>query len=234
MLTLTAHQTGYIPWLGFFHKVALADVYVHFDQVQYTPKDFINRNKIKTSNGSCWLTVPVLKKGHREKNIAEIEINNTEKWREKHWKTIYANYKRAPYFNRYAQFLNDLYHTNWQRLTELNFYVLIWLLKELDIKTKVVRAGDYNFEGSKSDLVLNMCKQLGANTYIFGSQGINYADINSFEMAKIKPVFQDYQHPVYNQLCGDFVPYMSVLDLLFNEGPNSLDIIMSGNIQKCK
>jgi hypothetical protein len=231
-MILVAHQPCFCQWLGFFHKLNLADKYINFDQVQYCPKDWINRNRIKTENGFLWLTVPVLTNGHREKIIAEMEINNNTRWREKHWKTIYLAYKKARYFYEYADFFEDLYKRDWCYLIDLNEHLLKWFVKTLGIKTELDDAVNYNFQGTKSNLVLDMCKTLKSDLYIFGGEGSNYAEIEPFKEANIKTYFQKYNHPKYTQLHGEFVSHMSILDLIFNEGPDSLEIIMGGNITK--
>ena len=231
-MILTAHQPVYLPWLGLFHKIALSDTFCIFDDVQYLKRDWNNRNQMKTHNGVLWLTVPVLTEGHREKPIREIRINNTIDWRKKHWNTILLAYKKAPYFEKYADFFESLYKKEWEKLVELNDFVLVYLLKELGIQVSIRRASDEQFTGIKSDLVLDMCKKLGADAYIFGSLGKDYAEVDKFDKLKIKVHFQDYLHPEYPQLCGKFVPHMSVIDLLFNCGNNSLDILMSGNVRK--
>ena len=231
-MILTAHQPVYLPWLGLFHKIALADKFVFFDQVQYVPKDWISRNQIKTQNGPVMLTVPVLRKGYLNKKIAEIEVNNDVPWARKHWKTILLSYGKSQYFKQYVDFFEDIYSRKWDLLADLNLYMLKWFLQTLGINVPVERAGEYNFEGSKSALVLDMCLKLGAEIYIFGALGRDYVDVDAFLKAGVQPIFQSYRHPVYKQLHGDFLPYMSIIDLLFNEGPNSLDILMSGNINK--
>lgn len=231
-MILTAHQPVYLPWLGLFHKIALADALCYFDNVQYQIKDFNGRNKIKTANGPVWLTVPVKAKGYRDKKIQEIEIDNSQDWKNKHFKSIYINYKKAPFFENYADFFEDVYKRDWKHLSELNEYMLKWFLKELDIKVEYSKASEQNFEGYKSDLVLDMCKKLKANLYIFGALGKDYADKEKFEKAGVKLYFQDYVHPAYPQLHGEFAPYMSVIDLLFNCGPESKKVLMSGNITK--
>ncbi|MBI3553508.1 MAG: WbqC family protein [Elusimicrobia bacterium] len=231
-MILTAHQPTYLPWLGLFHKIALSDKYVLFDQVQYVPKDWISRNDIKTPNGPLTLTVPVLTTGHRDKTIAQIEIHNELPWARKHWKSIQANYRQAPYFKQYADFFEQTYSRPWTLLADLDLCMLEWFLKALGIKTEVVRAGAYEFKGAKSELVIDMCVQLKAKVYIFGTLGKDYADVEAFKRAGVVPIFQDYRHPVYRQLHGGFRPYMSVIDLLFNEGPRSLEILMSGNLDR--
>ncbi|MFA5305901.1 MAG: WbqC family protein [Candidatus Babeliales bacterium] len=233
MKILTAHQTAYLPWMGLIHKISLADKYVFFDCVQMSNDDYERRNRIKTANGEIWLTIPLKSKGYREKKLFELEIDNSQRWRDKHRKSIYYAYKKAPYFDEYESFFNELFQREWQYLCELNEYFLKWVLDLLKINVEYCRASDLNFEGQKSDLVLDMCKKLGADVYIFGSQGEGYADKEAFERAGIKLYFQNYNHPVYPQLWGEFVPYMSIIDLLFNvDAEKSKQIIMSGNISK--
>lgn len=232
ILILTAHQPVYIPWLGLFHKIALSDLFISFDQVQYQPKDWNNRNRIKTQQGPIWLSVPVLRKGYLDKTISDIEINNAEPWGRKHWRSIKLSYAKAPYFIKYADFFEDTYNSKWDSLVDLNTYMLKWFIDVLKIGVPVHSAGEWKFEGEKSGLVLDMCKQVKADHYIFGALGKEYADRESFKNANIGIYFQDYHHPIYPQLHGDFVPYLSVIDLIFNCGDESLDIIMSGNIQR--
>lgn len=231
-MILTAHQPVYLPWLGLFHKIALADAFCYFDNVQYQIKDFNGRNKIKTINGPIWLTVPVKSKGYRDKKINDIEIDNSQDWSKKHWKTIFLNYKKAPFFENYADFFEDVYKRDWKYLSELNEYMLKWFLGQLDIKVEYSKASELHFEGYKSDFVLDMCKKLKADLYIFGALGKDYANSEKFEKAGVKLYFQDYKHPVYPQLHDKFEPYMSVIDLLFNCGSESKNILMEGNIKK--
>lgn len=231
-MILTAHQPVYLPWLGLFHKIALADKFVFFNEVQYLPKDWMNRNKIKTPVGEIWLTVPVLRKGYLDMNTSEIEINNDTDWKRKHLKSILINYKKAPYFENYFNFFEETYSKDWHYLADLNEYMLKWFLKQLGISIDFVKASDFKFQGTKSDLVLDMCKQMGSDLYIFGSLGKEYAKVEDFKEHGVRIIFQEYKHPVYPQMHGNFIPNLSVIDLLFNCGPNSLDIIMSNNMTK--
>ena len=231
-MILTAHQPVYLPWLGLFHKIALAETFVYFDQVQYLPKDWMNRNKIRTKDGSIWLTVPVLRKGYRDLKTSEIEINNSTNWQKKHLRSISLNYKKSPYFENYIPFFEDVYSRKWEFLGDLNEYMLKWFLDELGIKVNFLNAKNFKFEGEKSSLILNMCKKLDASTYIFGTLGKDYANVHEFEKNNVKLIFQDYNHPKYSQLYSEFVSHLSVIDLLFNHGPKSLEIILSNNISQ--
>ena len=236
-MVLTAHQACYLPWLGLFHKIALADKFILWDDVQYQPKDFNNRNKIKFPDGPKWLTVPVLRKGYLDKKYWEIEIDNTVGWGRKHWKSIEQCYRKAPYFERYHEALKFIYAQEWKHLWLLNGALLSLFCGQLGIPLPTEGPNRFRMlsalhcEGTKSELVLNVCKKVGATKYIFGSQGRDYADVKAFEREGIEVIFQDYQHPNYAQRFGKFEPYMAIIDLLFNEGPNSLEILMNGNVR---
>jgi hypothetical protein len=211
----------------------LCDTFCLFNDCQMSGDQWENRNRIKGPNGEFWLTVPLKSKGYRNKKLNELEIDNSQRWRDKHRKSIIGAYQKAKYFQEYEPFFNEFYAMDFEYLCELNEYFLRWLLATLNINVDIVRASDYHFTGQKSDLVLDMCRQLDADMYIFGSQGANYADVRAFERAGIKLYFQEYIHPVYPQLWGEFAPYMSVVDLLMNVGAKQTkEIIMSGNISK--
>lgn len=229
-MILTAHQPVYLPWLGLFHKIVLADMFCIFDIAQYQTKDFNNRNKIKTNAGPIWLSVPVESKNHFEKKICDIRIVH-DGWNRKHLKSIQLAYQKAPFYKDYIEPIARMLETRYEFLTDLNTDILRFSLDALGIDVPIVKASDYDFAGYKSDLVLDMCSKLKASHYIFGAQGRNYADVSSFERNGIGVTFQDYQHPRYRQLHGEFEPYMSLIDLLFNEGPQSREILMSGNLE---
>jgi hypothetical protein len=229
-MILTAHQPVYLPWLGLFNKIAQADDFVSFNQVQYQPKSYNSRNKIKLNGKAHYLTVPVFRKNFLNKTISEIEINNTTRWNVKHLGTIKQAYNKTPYYSRYIDFFEDTYNQEWNMLTELNEYMLLWFLDVLGIKVNYHNAKDWNFQGNKSELVLDMCNQLGAKDYIFGSQGMGYADVSSFKKCNVNVSFQDYSHPIYPQFGNEFIPYLSIIDLLFNCGDDSLSYIMGRSI----
>lgn len=228
-MILTAHQPVYLPWLGLFHKIALAELFCIFDIAQYQTKDYNNRNKIKTNAGPIWLSVPVESRDHFEKKICDIRIVQNG-WNRKHLKSIQLAYQKAPYYKDYIDPLEKILGTRYEFLTDLNTEILQFSLAALGIEVPVVKASDHAFSGYKSDLVLDMCVKLKADDYIFGAQGKNYADVASFEKQNIAVSFQDYVHPRYPQLHGEFEAYMSVIDLLFNTGPEAFSVLMSGNI----
>lgn len=231
-MVLTAHQPLYLPWLGLFHKVAISDAFCLFDATQYDDNDFQNRNRIKGPNGPMWLTVPVKAKDHHHLKITEIEILEQEVWRRKHWKSLVWAYGKAPHFSRYAGFFEETYRRAWSSLVELDIHLLEFLFGALGLPKVFKRTSQLSCGGAKSEAVLSMCRAMGAATYLFGAKGREYADRTVFEAAGIGVAFQDYHHPVYPQQFGPFVPNLSVVDLLFNCGPDSLEILMSGNVKR--
>lgn len=231
-MILTIHQPAYLPWLGLIHKIAISDTYVYLDIVQFEKNGNTNRNKIKMSNGPSWLTVPVFLGGHTKNTIKDIEIDNTQNWQNKHWNSLYTNYNKAPFFYKYSDFLENTYKQKWRYIAELDEYMLKWILQELNITTAFYKASDLNFEGHKSDLIFDICEKTNADVYISGMFGKDYLDKEKFTKKNIKIYFQDYKHPVYPQLYRDFLPYMSLLDLMFNCGDDSLNMLMKGNVTK--
>jgi WbqC-like protein family len=230
-MILTAHQPVYLPWLGLFHKIAIADEFCIFDIAQYQTKDFNARNRIKTNTGPIWLSVPVESKNHFEKKLSDVKIINNG-WNKKHFKSIDLAYRKSPFYSDYIGAIERiLMSREYEYLADLNLATLEFGLNSLGIDVPIVTASHYEFNGSKSGLVLDMCKQLKADDYIFGSQGKDYADVQSFQNCGIRPHFQDYVHPTYPQLHGKFEPYMSIIDLLFNVGKDSYAVLMSGNIE---
>ncbi len=232
MKIITAHQSSYLPWLGFFHKIALSDVLVVLDGVQFEKNSFSNRNRVKGPQGPFWLTVPVHLKGHLSNKIKDIKINQDSTWKKDHLKSLEMNYCKAPYFDRYIGFFRSCFAKDWHNLAELIDYMLLWLLEQLDINVEIFKMSDFSFQEKKSDLVLEICRKFEADTYIFGSLGKSYAEADKFKQQGIKIHFQDYKHPEYQQLHGEFTSHLSAIDLLFNHGPKSGQILMEGNLSR--
>lgn len=229
-MRISINQPAYLPWLGYFHRIAVSDIHVVLDQVQFEKNSVTNRNKIRTATGWSWLTVPVKTKGRfGELEISKIEIDNTTKWIDKHWKSICQYYGKAPYFNQYAPVLDDIYGRTWERLTdltaEMNNYLMCDVLK---ITTPLRYGTEMHTTGKKDDLVLNICRDMGATTYLSGPFGRDYLDEKKFQQAGIQIEYHDYVHPEYRQQYQPFEPYMSALDLIMNCGEKSLEVIMSG------
>ena len=226
---LTAHQPLYMPWLGFFQKVSMSDRFCLWDDVQFDPNDFQHRNRLKNPNGTCIITVPIKSKGYREKTIRDMYIENQHNWKRVHWNTVSVSYSKSPYYDSYSDFFKKTFETTWERLIDLDVHILEYLFKELGMDVKIIIASQQEFKDTKSARIIDMCKKLNADVYIFGAMGKDYADLELFKKEGIMPYFQSYNHPVYPQLWGDFIPNLSVLDFLFNCGEKSYDILTSGN-----
>ncbi len=217
-MILSAHQPAYLPWLGYFEKIACADVFIFLDTVQFEKNSFINRNKIKTQQGPQWLTIPVKTKGHITATLQETIVDDSKPWRSKHLKSIEMNYRKAPYFNECFPKLELLLMLPATNLAELCWQQLQFWLKEFNIKTKVVRSSYLAISSKKSDLVLDLCRHFNADQYLSGIQGRDYLDESSFYTNGISVQYQDFQHPIYPQLWGDYIPYMSIIDYWMNCG----------------
>jgi len=233
---ITGHQPVYLPWLGLFHKISLADTFIFMDDVQYLTGDWNNRNKIKTPHDWMYLTVPVSVKKSRSLLLKDIRIDNSKKgtkndWQVEHWKAIIANYKRAPYFSKYSDFFYDMYiDRKWERLVDINEYQLRYFLEVFDLYAKLYKASELNFTNKKSDLVLEHCLRFNSDICVVGCHGKDYIKERDFNERGIRVYYQNYLHPQYEQLWGDFIPYMSIIDLLFNHGNASLGVVASHNI----
>lgn len=223
-MRVTIHQPEHMPWLGFFHKINMADVFVILDNVQYRKNYFQNRNKIRTAEGWSWLTVPVRYEFGQQ--IKEVSIDNSNRrWKKKYWDSIYFSYKKAPFFDRYSDSFKSLLEQQWLHICEFNIAIIIKLLKWLALRPCIIRASEMGIEGKGTALLLKICQGLGASAYISGISGKDYLNIKDFKEAGIEVVFQEFHHPVYKQLYEPFIPCMSIIDLLFNHGDKSPDII---------
>ncbi|MBF0282754.1 MAG: WbqC family protein [Zetaproteobacteria bacterium] len=226
-MILSAHQPAYLPWLGYFEKIARADVFVYLDTVQFEKNSFINRNRIKTPQGTQWLTIPIKTKGHIGSTLLETQIDDAQTWRKKHLKSIEMNYRKARYFERNFPILQQLILLPEPRLSEICWHQLQFWLREFRINTRIVRASNLPVNSKKSDLVLDLCKHLGASWYLSGALGRDYLDEDAFSDAAVDVEYQDFRHPVYPQLWGDFEPYLSIVDYWMNCG-DTLDILYEG------
>lgn len=221
------HQPNYIPWIGYFHKIMNADVFVFLDNVQYTSRAFQNRNQIRSVKESFWLTVPVR---HESKmKIKDVKIDNQTNWRRKHKDALQHTYKQSPFWDE-LDFIIDayLYHESWIDLVNLNIYIITKILDYLGIKNKgLMRASEIGiFSEDPNQRLIEIAQEVGAKTYLSGICGRNYMDLDQFDKANIQVTFQQFKHPVYKQLRGkDFIPNMSILDLLYSCGKDSKEII---------
>lgn len=212
-------QSNYIPWKGFFDSLNQAQEYIIFDEIQYTRRDWRNRNRIVTAGGIKWLTVPVSVKGKYHQSINETTVSDP-KWGIKHWNMIRANYIKAPFFNVYAPIFEELYLNNNETfLSRINERFIVAINDLLGINTKITRCEDYLVVEGKTERLVDLCKKAEATDYLTGPAAKSYLDLALFAEAGIKVHWLDYDgYPEYPQLYGDFEHRVSVLDLLFNTG----------------
>ncbi len=226
-MKITIHQPNFLPYLGFFDKCDYADVIVLYNSTQFKKNDFQNRNKIKTKHGWSWITVPV--RYNFGDKISEIKISYNTSWKEKHLFLIKENYLESKYYKKYIGEIEQIYSVCSDNLSDLNIKLIKFLFDKLKINKKIILSTELAVKSKSSEALLEICLKLNASTYVSGIDGRNYLNQEIFRNANIEVEFQEYKHPEYSQLNKDkFEPFMSVLDLLFNEGPNSLNIIKSG------
>lgn len=199
--------------------MAMCDVFVVEDDVQFERQGFRNRNRVKLVHGVIWLTVPVEHVG-KDLSINEVKIANVAepKWAERHWLTLTHNYKDAPFWKEFSGFFEEAYGKRWDLLIDLNMHLIKGVMGFLGIEKRLVMSSSLTSGGKKSELVLNQCKELGGNALFAGAGAREYLDLESFERAGMRVVFQEFEYPVYEQLHGAFVPDLSVVDYLFCTG----------------
>lgn len=214
-------QSNYIPWKGYFDLIAAVDEFIIYDDMQYTRRDWRNRNQIKTPTGLLWLTVPTKTKGRYLQAIRETEIDGVD-WQKQHWKSLEANYKKSKHYQEISDVLSPLYKKTYRTITELNTEFLRIICNLLDIKTKISYSWDYILIDGKTERLVSLCQQAGATNYISGPAAKDYIQPSLFSNAGITLEWFDYQnYPEYPQLWGAFQHGVSILDLLFNCGKDS-------------
>jgi len=221
-------QPGYLPWLGFFEQLARCDVFVLYDDVQYDKGSWRNRNRIKTPNGPQWLTVPVLLKGRHFPPVNQVRIDNHTRWAEKHLRTIRQNYHKAPFFEMYFGELEGILSRPWEKLVDLDAAVIRWLAEKLAINTPLEFSSRLGIEGDTLERLVKIVRHFGAARFYEGAAGRDYIDASVFASAGVEVVYQDYAHPAYPQIYGDFVSHLSTIDLLLNCGPRSRAVLLGG------
>ncbi len=218
-------QPGYLPWIGFFEQLNRCDIFILYDDVQYEKGSWRNRNRIKTPNGYQWLTVPVLLKGKDFPIIKDVKINSSVPWQKKHIKTIIQNYSKAQYFERYSEPLFEIIKKKWKYLIDLDIELIKFFKRQLEISIPIILSSDLGISGSNVQRLIEIVKQLQGKKIYEGEAGKNYIHPPLFEKEGITVIFQNYEHPTYNQLYGKFLSHLSIIDLIFNCGPKSLQIL---------
>lgn len=220
-------QPGYIPWLGFFEQLYMCDVFVFLDDVQFTKNDWRNRNRIKTQNGVLWLTVPVLHKSGQK--IKDTVIDNKSNWQKKHLQSLRTWYGKSKFFREIIGDIENIYSKKWKYLIDIDMEIILWIKEILNIPSKTIRSSEVNIQNDDRQLrLIEICKKLGCNYFYEGKSGQSYIDVDFFRRDGIEVEFQNYAHPYYNQLWlkeQGFISHLSILDLFFNHGKESLDIL---------
>ena len=230
--TIFVCQSNYIPWKGYFDAINMADEFVIYDECQYTKNDWRNRNKIKTPNGTLWLSVPV-RHNKLSQRILDTQISNTH-WQRKHWQSLVQNYRKTAYFEHYYSIFEKLYcQKKWLSLSELNFTFLKTICQILDIKTPITYSHHYDLKGNKSERLVDLCCHLQATTYLTGPTAKGYLEEKGFEAVDIEVKYMNYEnYQMYRQQFFPFKHHVSVLDLIFNEGENAQKYMKSFSYEK--
>ncbi len=229
MKRIAVLQSNYIPWKGYFDIINSVDEFVIYDKAQYTRRDWRNRNIIKSRYGPMWLTIPVKSKGKFTQAVCETEVDG-ESWAEIHFKKICHNYGSSLYFNKYRDIFRDLYLTvqKLKLLSQINKQFINVINATLGIKTKISDCSDYEYGGNKTEKLICICKEAGAEEYITGPNARTYLDTLKFEASGIRIDWMDYSgYPEYNQLHPPFNHNVSIIDLIFNEGPEAKSFMKS-------
>jgi hypothetical protein len=216
-------QSNYIPWKGYFDILGLVDEFILYDDMQYTRRDWRNRNKIKTPRGLQWITIPVQVKGKYFQTIRETQVTSSA-WADEHWKSLHHNYGKAPYFEQYAPLFDDLYRQAAAEpyLSQINYLFITAICDLLGIDTRITWSMDYEIPEGKTERLIGLCQQVEATSYLSGPSARGYIDEQLFVDAGIDLVFMDYSdYPEYEQFYPPFEHGVTILDLIFHTGPDA-------------
>jgi len=229
-MKLAIHQPQYMPWVGYFHKMAGADLFVYLDDVQFKKNEWQHRNRIRSPEGWQWLSVP--NTYHFPQRINQVELRTDTRWTEKHLRSIEACYGKAPFFHDYIERFSAFFAEPWSTIDRLNMASTALLADIMGITSPTEVSSIHAFAGVSTERLVNICRHFGAHTYLAGAGGHDYMDLSLFQQAGIAVEFQQFSPPVYPQhWCTspqDFVAGLSAIDLVFNCGTRSRDVLMSG------
>jgi len=218
-------QSNYIPWRGYFDFIDDCDLFVFYDDVQYTHRSWRNRNRIKTAAGAIWLSVPVI---HDQGTLIQAaRIDYSSRWLDKHVRSLTLAYQNAPYFDEYAGAFFEILRARPDTISELNVRICRWGMSQFDIRTQTRMSSEFGAQGDKFERPLRILQQLAATSYLAGPTAKPYTDVERFRSAGIALEFKSYDYPEYPQLWGAFEPDVSFLDLLFNCGPDARHYLKS-------
>jgi len=213
-MILSGHQANYLPYPGLFSKIFHSDCFIYVNNVEFEHYSWQSRNRIIGESNYIVLTVPTLK-NKSSRLIKDIEIDNKTNWKDKHFKSIDINYKKSSYFKKYIKFFEKLYSKEWKKICDLNIYITNFVIKELDISTKIIYDTNYSFEKKKTERLIEMCQKTNADTYLSNLGSQSYVDLYLFKKRKINHFFIDFKSEPYRQKKRGFIPNLTVFDMLF-------------------
>lgn len=215
-------QPTYLPWLGFFDMISKVDCFVLLDNVQFEKRSWQSRNRIKSPSGELLLSVPVMTRSKLSQNIYEVELVEPQDFRNQHLKSIYRNYAKSEYFTEVFPILEDLYSLECSKLLDLNRELILGIAKYLGIRTEIILGSQLTAKGSKTELTVNQCIEMGATSFLAAGGSRDYVTLeDGFRANSIEVEFHDFLHPVYKQQFGAFCSHLSIIDALFNCGTHS-------------
>ncbi len=216
---ISGHQPNFLPYPGFFKKILMSDAFVYITKVQFNKKSWQNRNRIINQNRIDWLTVPVLTKNRYEQKIKDVRINNDFNWQRKHFRSIYMNYHNCEFFSQIEELLDIVYNKKrWNFLVDLDIFITNYLIDLLGIKVPIFYDFDYEFDGTKTDLLISICNNFGAKAYLSNTGSSAYVDLSIFQKNDIMHFYMSYNSPIYEQNSQVFFENLSILDMIANCG----------------
>ena len=226
-MIISTNQPYFCPYPGFFYKALLSDVLVILDEVQFPQRTtWIRRNRFKNDQGTLWMTIPVWKKGLGRQQINQVKVCYEGRWARKHPESLKSFYVNAPYLRDHLGFIEEIFSSRFEKLIDLNLAIIRYLLNCLQIETRLVLLSELGVKAQATQLLVDICKAMGASTFVAQSQAEKYLDSDLFRKNGIEPCYFRYIAPIYPQLWGDFIANLSTFDLVFNCGPKARDILI--------
>jgi hypothetical protein len=222
MTKVAIMQPTYLPWAGYFGLMMASDIFIFLDNVQFQKRGWQQRNQIKTLKGNLFLTVPVKTKNRYNQFVNEVEVDNSTDFKKNHFKSIEFNYNKTDFFKQYELELKEIYNKKYDKLVTLNYDLIYWIKEKLNIRTKLIKSSDFEKQGNKDELITNLVEKVNSKNYLFTEGSKDYIlDSKIFQYKKIKLTKFNFNIEVYKQQYENFLPYMSIIDLLFNLGEKS-------------
>lgn len=232
MKKVAISQPRYLPAANYIERIMISDIFVMLDNVQHQKRAYEHRNKVRTSNGDTWLSIPIDRKKSNSDNIKDLLIRNQENWTKNHLKTFKYNYKKTPYYSEIITLLENFYNKERDTLNSVVCDMLNIILKYLEIDSNIIWASNYEWETNNDDLLVEITDYFDGDIYISGPNGRNYIEENKFSDKNIDVLYHEYNHPVYEQVWGEFMEYMTVWDMMFYYGKETKNILRSGVLKE--